>query len=314
MQPSMPQRAAKQAPLRARCWPANRYFVSRQHRLLYCPIQKVACTSLKVWWTESEHGPGACRDIENKKLHAHLQAQFSYSEHALELGDEPLEDPSWFRFAFVRNPWARLVSAFLNKFVHWSKIAPQFVNDLRSGLARRFVRQLISSQAPEDRLAPWWLFRSTANWSEQFTFRQFVNYLATCDMTTVNGHWRPQSQFLGQVEFHFIGRFEHLARDVAELNCRLGREQAVPRINSTEYAAEESSPECVADWPLCRLRELPAAPHYLRFYTPVLAQTVGRLYADDVERFGYEFGRDTDISRPVDNTFPAHRHRMAHAA
>jgi hypothetical protein len=314
MQPNTPRQAAKPAPLRAKQWPANRYFVSRQHRLLYCPIQKVACTSLKVWWAESVQGTGACRGIENKKLHAHLQSQFSYSEHALELGDEPLEDPDWFRFAFVRNPWARLVSAFLNKFVHWSELAPKIVNELRRGLARRLLRQPISGQAPEDRLAPWWLFRSAASWSEQLTFRQFVNHLAACDMSTVNGHWRPQSHFLGQVEFHFIGRFEHLARDVAELNRRLGREQAVPRINSTEYAVDESSPECVADWPLCRLRKLPAAPHYLRFYTPALAQTVGRLYADDVERFGYEFGRETDTGRPVDNAFPAHRNRLANAA
>jgi hypothetical protein len=315
MQPGEPRPTTMPARLRCQRWPVNRYYVSRRQRLLYCPIQKVACTSLKVWWAEHEGWPLDRENLEVTNLHCPFQAQFAYGKQAELLGDEPLDDPGWFRFVFVRNPWTRLVSAFLNKFVHWhDEIALQLIDEFRRGLPNRIARQLWSRHDSADRLAPWWLLRSKSAWCERLTFRQFVNHLATCDMTAVNGHWRPQSEFFEKVEFHFIGRFEHLERDFAELNRLLGRQPSLPRINSTTYVADFSTQECVADWPLSRLRRLSAAPPYRCFYTPALAETVGRLYEADVKRFGYEFDRERQSRFPVDGSAATAERRLAPAA
>ena len=282
-----PQEAAARQPgLR---WPATRYFVSPRHRLLYCPIPKVACSSLKVWWAEYELGPAYFQEIPIGEVHRQLGARFEYQHQAEVLGEAPLVDPRWFRFVFVRNPWARLVSAFVNKFVNYTHNAATLVDEFRSRLPRRMVRQMVRPAAADDILPPWWLLRGAAAWREQFTFRQFVNHLATCNLNRADGHWRPQSRLLGKTEFHFIGRFEHLDRDFAELNRLLGRQPALRRVNATQYTAEAVMHACVSDWPLARLRELPAAPPYRSFYTPSLAETVARLYADDVQRLGYEF-------------------------
>jgi hypothetical protein len=282
------------SPLRCRIWPANCYYVSPQNRLLYCPIAKVACTSLKVWWVQNECASLAGEDPETLRPHRKPHRQFRYEHYADELGDEPLDDPRWFRFAFVRNPWARLVSAFVNKFVIWhGDTGGMLLNEFRRALPRRIAEQIVRNPDPANVLAPWWLLRSSAAWIEHFTFRQFVNHLATCNLVEADPHWRPQAEFLGPFDFHFIGRFEHLSRDFTELSRLLGRQVALPRFNSSTYDADDQAGECVADWPLCRLRKLPAAPHFRRFYTPLLAQTVGRLYTADVERFGYEFDRET---------------------
>jgi hypothetical protein len=305
---------AKAALPRSKCWPVNRFYISKQNRLLYCPIPKVACTSLKVWWAEFERGPQSFQDVAGPELHHHLEVQFGYGQHADELGDDPLDDPRWFRFAFVRNPWARLVSAFVSKFVRWNPVAGQLVDEFRRRLPNRIVRQLFRRQDPEDRLAPWWLFRSAAAWSERFTFRQFVNHLAACDLTQVDGHWRPQTEFLRPVKFQFIGRFEQLDRDFAELNRRLGRQPDLPRRNITPYTDDDSMEACVADCPLWRLRQLSAAPHYRRFYTSALVETVGRLYESDVQRFGYEFDQETETACSVEHSVAAARRRPVRVA
>jgi hypothetical protein len=307
MQTGTPRLAAKAAQPRCKRWPARNYFVSPRHRLLYCPIPKVACSSLKFWWAQTESGRLDKDPIDGygQLLHMHrdFSTRYTYDQFADELGDGPLDDPRWFRFAFVRNPWARLVSAFVNKFVQWTaETGAALIAEFRRGLAGRMARRLLpGSREAGDRLPPWWLFRSTAAWTERFTFRQFVNYLATCDLANADGHWRPQSEFLGPIEYRFIGRFERLEHDFGTLNRMLGRKPVLGRINVTSYLANSSleDEECVADWPLSRLRELSAAPHYRRFYTPSLAQTVGQLYAADVERFGYEFDESAAPSTAV---------------
>jgi hypothetical protein len=312
MQSSMQQRTANPAPLRARRWPANRYYVSRQHRLLYCPIAKVACTSLKVWWAENECGPLVGEKSEMLRPNHDSHRQFTFDHWADELGDEPLDDPRWFRFTFVRNPWARLVSAFLNKFVSWNRIAPKLIDEFRRGLPTRMARQIVSPST-DNVLPPWWLFRSAQQWSEQFTFRQFVNHLTTCDLAQADVHWRPQSEFLGPFEFHFIGRFEQLDRDFDELLRRLGHKRALRQMNATKYSASSRSEECVVDWPLFRLRKLGAAPHYRRFYTPSLARTVGRLYYEDAEQFGYQFDQEVAVAASQEKA-PAVERELAWAA
>jgi hypothetical protein len=41
-------------------WPEATFYVSQRYRLVYCPIQKVACSSIKLWWAELDE---TCRTL-----------------------------------------------------------------------------------------------------------------------------------------------------------------------------------------------------------------------------------------------------------
>lgn len=81
-----------------------------------------------------------------------------------------------------------------------------------------------------------------------------------------NHHWQPQTLFLPE-RLDIVGRLERFDDDYASLRARLGLPpQVAPR-----YRAGAPRP--------------PYATHYSR----ALADEVGRMYADDVEAFGYTF-------------------------
>jgi hypothetical protein len=233
--------------------------------------------------------------------HGRLNDTFKLHLQSRQLGRRPLTEEGWFRFAFVRNPWSRLVSAFVNKFptlhdlalpvmkaVHrrWRKYplvtagrvvcqSPSFLS-VKRGLRMTFLPLLQGKRA----------------WSDEMTFRHFIEYLSTQRLDTDNCdlHWRPQYRFLGNVSFHFIGRFERLGEDLQTISHLVGVKATLPALNATNYAKEEAaSAGCFADAPLSELRSLAAVPSYQKFYTRELRQQVAAIYRRDIEQFGYDF-------------------------
>lgn len=275
----------------AQSWPACDYFVMPQRRLLYAPIQKAACSSIKLWWAEAADGwlgvdpEGMNAEASRKQTHFALSQRFVYTRHAAELGDDPLTSPDWFRFTFVRNPWSRLVSAFVNKFITLTDHGTLLIDEFRERTAAHLP-------APQKSY-----FGLLDDWYDRFTFHNFVDFLGDCDLSTVDLHWRPQTEFLAGTEFDFIGRIERLEQDFAVIRERIGVQTPLRLANVTTYRPYAAAPVCVADWPLARLRQGPV-PHYRAFFTPDLVEKVARLYAADVERFGYAFD-GSDGVRPA---------------
>ena len=72
-----------------------------------------------MWhWTLTEllyDKPGIRYPVPNP-LYGSNQS-FKLHHQSQQLGRRPLIEEGWFRFAFVRNPWSRLVSVFVNKFL-----------------------------------------------------------------------------------------------------------------------------------------------------------------------------------------------------
>jgi len=236
-------------------WPEADYLLDRQARFIYCPIAKAACSSLKSWFLEAQ-GDSHSQD-EHLALHAAVKpySLFEQPRRAQWL----LHDSSVFKFAFVRNPWARLVSAYLNKC-----------------LTRNEISERVLVAADEGGNAP------------EMTFRQFVAVLVDGNPRKFDVHWRPQYKFLRDHQFDFIGRIERLEEDFAIIGSRLGIEGPLPRLNVTPYAAP-STDGFVADCTPSELRQGNGYPDYRRFYPPELRQLVAQIYARDIELFGYEF-------------------------
>lgn len=165
--------------------------------------------------------------VASRTIRYHL---FEHSDLSFRSGSRLLP-PSVLRgrytFAFVRNPWDRLVSAWADKVV------------------RRDTYGL-----PDDVRA---------------SFPLFVRWIAdTVDLATADRHIRHQHVMVDRDIVDFVGRFETFSRDFDAVCRRLGLPPCEDRRN--------------------------ASPHdsYERYYDRELAALVGRLYAEDVEAFGYE--------------------------
>jgi hypothetical protein len=288
-------------------WPESEFYVSEEHRLVYCPIQKVACSSLKLWWAEITDGTANCFVSETRHGqridHGGLNSRFKLHTQSRRLGRRPLTEDGWFRIAFVRNPWSRLVSVFANKFVQVHDMVQPVFQAVHGPWKRRPVQMagkcllqalipFMNSARRQPRMTLLPLLRGVKAWHDEFTFRHFIDFLAGAGLESgeTDLHWRPQHRFLGDTQFHYIGRFERLEEDMQSISNLLGVAVKVPVANATTYSkSEASSTNCFADTPISELRKLPATPNYRQFYTRELEQEVASLYRRDVEQFGYEF-------------------------
>ena len=116
--------------------------------------------------------------------------------------DEPLsvifESNRYFRFCFVRNPYTRVLSCYLDKIAGRNRA--------------RFLPKL--GFAPE----------------REVTLMEFLQRLAGRKrLLHLNPHWAPQSFLIrpDRIHYHFIGRFEHLREHLHLLATTLGYEDLI---------------------------------------------------------------------------------------
>ena len=244
-------------------FPVNRYLFSPAHQLVYCPIPKNASTSLKLWFLQlvGEDPLERPDEVHDRVDERHTLADLSprRARHVLERS---------LTFVVVRNPWVRVVSGYVDKFV---KIPP--TNHAARTTVERVRRQL--GQEVHD-----------VDHERGLTFREFVDHLGVTPDHRLNRHWRPQHCFLDGRRFDVEARFERLEPDMVALCDRLGVAAPVPRRNITPYV-EAAASGALADVPAGTLRQLPRPPGLGDLLTPELCDRLTERYATDVTRFGY---------------------------
>lgn len=128
------------------------------------------------------------------------------------------EFKDYFKFTFVRNPWDRLLSAYMF---------------LRSGGLNGEDTQ--------------WAARHLAPYAD---FNDFVMGWVNENNIWTKLHFYPQSYFLtldGRLAVDFIGRFEHIDDDFAYIAARLGINSRLEHLNSSgernyrDYYSQESA-------------------------------------------------------------------------
>eukprot|EP00186_Timspurckia_oligopyrenoides_P001910 CAMPEP_0182447192 /NCGR_PEP_ID=MMETSP1172-20130603/12667_1 /TAXON_ID=708627 /ORGANISM="Timspurckia oligopyrenoides, Strain CCMP3278" /LENGTH=277 /DNA_ID=CAMNT_0024643543 /DNA_START=358 /DNA_END=1191 /DNA_ORIENTATION=- len=94
------------------------------YKLHLCTLPKVGCTELRGLVYRIEHTPpgelSTYMPSDDERIrygNAHGQGHFLRTLHNKERLDI-LADPSWLHIAFVRNPYTRLLSGYLQKMVH----------------------------------------------------------------------------------------------------------------------------------------------------------------------------------------------------
>lgn len=171
--------------------------------------------------------------------------------------------PDWddyFSFAFVRNPWDRLVSWYsmireAKEMTWWDALC-----------SPRKRRHFFALRRGRRKYWQYVLENSTS-------FDEFIRFCGD-DIEVEPGIfvsiYRNQLDYLtdedGTLLVDFIGRFENFASDLAVILNRLGiQEAAIPHENRSKHR------------------------HYSLYYTPETRELVSRIYARDIETFGYHF-------------------------
>jgi len=232
-------------------------WVSPGHRYFYMATPKVACSKIKLVLQELEG-----YEVPPAPLRIHWRDTPGLS-FVPSLADLPIHDavraltsPDWFRFAFVRNPYARLLSAYTQK-----------VRDLKS---------------------PWVGFREAVRRSAGVPtvpgaapavveFPDFVRYIGEQDDGVRDGHWRSQvgTLHVDRIRYDFVGRFESFTEDLTQVLRKL-------RAPDTLLATVGLVVNATARVPLASV------------YDQDLADYVYRVFRDDFEAFEYHRNDWTD--------------------
>ncbi len=229
---------------------ANRLFmISLRRHYVYCPVSKVANTSIKALLCDAEvRGIGLIRpaaEFDYKKVHdpmyGPLLLPYQLPNTALEAA---LYTGHFFRFVVVRHPLDRLLSCYLDR-----------VSD-ETSVASLAVREGLGVDRAED-----------------VTFPAFVDFIATQDALAMNPHWRPiyHEAAFEHVRYDMVLRFEALASDLPALFERL-----YPKLVPTLDFTTNISPAITN-----------ARTRRDEFATPEIAKKVELIYAKDFETFGY---------------------------
>jgi hypothetical protein len=216
-------------------------FLSPRHRLLFVHIAKTGGTSIRralkrIHWSDPYSIPitlvnGLTRVLKYKtgaKFPRHAKGIAAY---------ECIGEPFWselFKFTFVRNPWDLQVSSW-----HHLRRVPSAPTD-QFETFEQFLRYKFDPHRP---------------WQYHFEASRQVQSHYILDLK-------------GKVILDFVGRFERLHDDFAEV-CRLAD---LPRL---QLPHRRRSPERKRD--------------FRTYYDDITAEMVANHYAEDIQRFGYTF-------------------------
>ncbi|MEM9146716.1 MAG: sulfotransferase family 2 domain-containing protein [Pseudomonadota bacterium] len=207
-------------------WPTLQVMALPARRLVYLPIAKNACTSLKTLMVELSDLPGPRRAEIARDVHRITDDE----ETGLQLKDLDeataralLAEDGILRFAVLRNPADRLVSAYVEKFV---------VRRARKRIATAPVLAAVRGVAsPTDR-----------DFAEGIRFREFLEHVLSADRTELDPHWRDQTDSFVHFPATHLYAIEDLDLLAEDLAAHLGAPVRIGRHNRARRAETHTLP------------------------------------------------------------------------
>ncbi|MBR8827310.1 MAG: tetratricopeptide repeat protein [Gomphosphaeria aponina SAG 52.96 = DSM 107014] len=251
---------------------ARNCLINHADKIVYCPIAKNACTLFKRMMLDISGEQGKYEE-SNCNLHQYVSENFNI-----------LKDTGWglsdffgsgkqeyFKFIILRNPFSRIVSAYLNKVAKNPRNYEKFVLPV--------IKDVYKALGEEMDL------------KKSITFSQFVDYLNRTEDCYLDKHWRPQHICFGEgiIKFDYVGQFEKLDEVIEKIEKKIGRKltQEVSK-NRTKYGNYSKDEKFHDKYPH-ELRELDGLPRAENFYTPELEEIVRKRYAEDIKIYEREF-------------------------
>jgi len=154
-----------------------------KYKTLFAPVPKTGITSIKTWFLQI-HG-------KYDGVNAHVPVQEyglpkALKEHRVTIDD--IEE-NYFKFSVVRNPFYRLISAYVHFFI-------------RDKLSYRPVANMVQGK--------------------MLTFAELVDLLSSMPAAAIDPHFRPQYTFITGFHFNGIGRSESLNEFMVDVGVKIG--------------------------------------------------------------------------------------------
>ena len=231
-------------------------------KVLYAACSKNACSRIKVNLANYLAWPNTYLGSPHDRTATGLVGVFSLSDP--DKVETLLNDGRAFRFAFARNPFSRIVSAYLNRVANLG---------LESYDHSGYV-----VKAREDRrrkILAWKTGRDpgTVNTGDDIGFEDFIRFVCQQDAFDMDRHWyfQGRTMHVDFIEYDFIGRVENFDSDFARVMQEIPQKPNFKwcrdRLNATGGKAKRSS--------------------YRDFFSPELEKIFVERFAEDFETFGY---------------------------
>ena len=183
-----------------------------------------------------------------------------------------LQQPNYKKYIFIRNPWKRLVSCYINKFIQYP---------INEDLV--FFFQKILNQPYSETKKP------------NLSFHDFVTiiYNAITELNDnlpllIDTHICPQIHGYESVHFDQIFPLNQLQNG---LNAIINEHQLPPipkDLYQNKSVINSTLTTNVSDWGVAKFNPT-NIPNYHYFYTDDLIEKVATIYADDIKRFGFKY-------------------------
>lgn len=228
----------------------------RSRGFVFGYVPKVACTNWKSIFRLLEGQP----DPLNPRLaHDRQTGGLTYLDTlAPAQAQALLDDAGVPKYCFVRNPYSRALSGYLNKVERFNHPEGQ-ASEVHFRQVHAGIRQWHARRGREIDAVGFGDFLAFVEGAPQHPWAQ-------------DEHWLPQHQLIApdRVHFDFIGRFERLQADAAELLQRMRCDAPFPTREAIRFPGSGTDQK--------------VAQHY----TPECAAAVRRIYARDFELLGYD--------------------------
>jgi Sulfotransferase family len=226
---------------------------------LFAYVPKIACTN---WKAVFRYMAGAADYLDAGKAHDRARSGLVHLDQLpAERAQALLVDPAVARYTFVRNPYTRALSAYLNKFRRYAELGEAAM----PGDYFHTVYQELDG----------WRARNLPA-EPRVTFHVFLVWLKESGHPMArNEHWLPQHEIVApsNVRYDMVGRFENLAADAAELLRRLGVDLAFPTQEAVRFPSSGTA-------------------HARDRYLDAQARSIiEQLYRPDFDLLGYRIGQ-----------------------
>jgi len=169
--------------------------VSLKHKYIFVETPKVACSTIKLTLQRMElEDPEFIRedfeDLHRRDYSPLLRLQ------QLPNFESYMQREDFFTFCFVRNPYTRLLSCYLDKIIH----------------PTNFKKKVMQSMGLDE-----------SNLGHPISFEEFVTLIETQRPIEMDYHWRPQTYLSCKhiVDYNYVGRLETFADDFQSIGKQL---------------------------------------------------------------------------------------------
>lgn len=239
-------------------WPNNYYLVNHKYKIIYCAIPKNASGFLRRWFLIlSGHNTD---DLPSKNIGKLLSPYILKNKKLIN---------KYNKFSFVRNPYSRLVSAFINKFSIHNKQVHKITHPVIS-----YIQKNIDNNVNEYNI----------------TFKHFAEYLyQKNNLKNEDDHWKPQWMFLNNIDFNFIGKIETFNENFKKLHdlFSLPYIKKMPDITN-KHNYENNTTYNASNINISKLSEMKILPYYKCFFDKDIEIKMSDIYSRDLIKFQYK--------------------------